>query len=72
MSSKDQKTTRWPLDSTVVAINDSSELSFWCNRFGKSAKEIKEAVRKVGAQFKDVNFYLNGLSAGRDRAHPRA
>jgi hypothetical protein len=59
MATTGNPTIHWPQNSTQVEVNDPSESEFWCWRFRVSAGKLKQAVRAVGSNFKDVVEHLN-------------
>ena len=51
---KNDPTIRWPEDSTVLNIEDETELQFWARRFRVGRELLKRVVASVGPRFKDV------------------
>lgn len=50
---------RIPNDPARVNPNDEAELAHWCNEFGCSADELREAVSAVGVDVDDVRLHLS-------------
>jgi alpha-glucosidase (family GH31 glycosyl hydrolase) len=58
MATADRKTVHWPDDSTYVDVTREDAVDFWSKRFRVSPGKLKQAVRTVGARFKDVDHHL--------------
>ncbi len=54
----DDKRIRQPLDNKRIDINDPQEIRNWCNSFGCTESELKQAVAAVGTSAKEVREYL--------------
>ncbi|MGU3668746.1 DUF3606 domain-containing protein [Methylobacterium sp. A49B] len=49
---------REPEDKFKINVHEDWELEYWARRFGVTKERIKEAVRQVGVQTKDVAEFL--------------
>jgi hypothetical protein len=56
-----RETITWPMNHTIVDINQPDECLFWTKRFHVSAAILKKVVRIVGPKFKDVAMFLHRL-----------
>ena len=52
-----------PRDAARVDVDQDWERRYWCDKFGCSEPQLREAVDKVGVMSKDVEAYLR---KGRD------
>lgn len=55
----ERQTVPWPQDSTRVAVDDREQVGFWTKRFRVSEAKLRQAIRSVGSNFKDVMAHLN-------------
>jgi Protein of unknown function (DUF3606) len=51
-----------PADPTRIDVDESPEIRFWVQELGRSAVQIKEAVRAVGPLVSDVRLHLRKRS----------
>nr|WP_202882077.1 DUF3606 domain-containing protein [Methylobacterium mesophilicum] len=49
---------REPEDKSKINVHEDWELEYWARRFGVTKERIKDAVRQVGVQTKDVAEFL--------------
>lgn len=50
----DDTKNRGPADRARVNVHESWELSYWSKKFGVSAEQLKESVKRVGPMVVDV------------------
>jgi hypothetical protein len=56
-----------PADPTLIDVHASPEIRYWVQELGRSAIQIKEAVRAVGPLVSDVRAQLRKQSLYRLR-----
>lgn len=56
----DDKTKRGPQDAARINIHEEYELTYWTDRFGVSAEQLRAAVNKVGVSAEAVERELQG------------
>ena len=49
---------RTPADTNRVELEEDWEVRWWCDRFGCTEVELRDAVRKVGPSTEDVEVEL--------------
>ena len=49
---------REPEDKFKINVHEEWELKYWARRFGVTKEKIKDAVKQVGVQTKDVAKHL--------------
>jgi hypothetical protein len=49
---------RTPTDTTRVDLEEDWEVRWWCDRFGCTEIELRNAVRKVGPSTDDIELEL--------------
>lgn len=49
----------WPPDSASIDVNREDQIVFWTSRIGVSTVILRQAIRFVGPQFKDVSLFLS-------------
>jgi hypothetical protein len=49
---------REPEDKFKINVHEEWELEYWARKFGVTKEKIKDAVRQVGVQTKDVAKHL--------------
>jgi Protein of unknown function (DUF3606) len=54
----DDLKNRGPADRARVNVNEPWEMKWWCNQFGCTEAQLREAVRAVGVMADDVRRYL--------------
>jgi hypothetical protein len=54
----DDKKKRKPQDSSKVNVNEAYEVTYWCDKFGCTAAQLKAAVKKVGVSARAVEKEL--------------
>ncbi len=54
----DDKSKHRPQDSNRIRVNEDDELEYWCERFGCTQAELRNAVQKVGPLAEDVKREL--------------
>jgi hypothetical protein len=54
----DDKSERGPADRTRVNVNEDYEVQYWSKKFGVSAEQLREAVKKAGVMAADVEKQL--------------
>lgn len=54
----DDKTKKRPQDASKINLNQRYEIDYWCNRFGCSEDELRNAVDIVGTSKEDVEDFL--------------
>lgn len=47
-----------PADATKININEPYEVNYWTAKFGVSVQQLKNAVKDVGPQVRDVKRKL--------------
>jgi len=50
----DDKTQRVPRDAERVNVNEDYEVRYWCEKWGVSEQQLRDAVKRVGVMSKDV------------------
>ena len=55
----DNTTIKQPQDPKKINVNQSWEVTYWCNKLGCTEKQLKDAVKKVGPMVADVKKELN-------------
>jgi hypothetical protein len=50
----DDKTQRAPRDAERVNVNEDYEVRYWCEKWGVSEQQLRDAVKRVGVMSKDV------------------
>lgn len=58
----DHRDHRIPNDATRVSVSDEAEVRYWCERFGCSAEDLREAVSAVGQDTENVRRHLSQRS----------
>jgi hypothetical protein len=58
----DDKTQSGGQDRTKINVNEDYELRDWSHRLGVTPERLKEAVKSVGPQAKDVEQHLRDTS----------
>ncbi|MGC9196596.1 MAG: DUF3606 domain-containing protein [Syntrophobacteraceae bacterium] len=61
-----QKTNRRPFAGNRVNPHERNEIKYWCNKFGCSEMELKNAVMAVGTAEDRVRGFLAGKKTGRE------
>ncbi len=56
---EETETITWPQNFTSINVNRECELQFWSKKFQVSKGKLKQAVRAVGPNFKDVKEHLD-------------
>ncbi|APT29607.1 hypothetical protein MCBMB27_00316 [Methylobacterium phyllosphaerae] len=54
----DNLNRREPEDKFKINVHEDWELDYWARKFGVTKEQIKDAVRRVGVQTKDVAKHL--------------
>jgi hypothetical protein len=44
----DDKTKKGPADASKVNVHEDYEVQYWCEKFGCTSQQLKDAVKKVG------------------------
>jgi Protein of unknown function (DUF3606) len=47
-------------DRDRISLSEDYEVQDWSKKFGVSPEELKQAVKQVGSNAKDVEAYLKG------------
>jgi hypothetical protein len=47
-------------DRNRISLSEDYEVRSWSKKFGVSAEELKEAVKQVGSNARDVEAHLKG------------
>jgi hypothetical protein len=58
----DDRTKRGGADRSRINLNQAYEVRDWCEKFGCTETQLREAVREVGLQASDVEAYLRSHS----------
>jgi hypothetical protein len=45
----EDKTKKWPADASKVNLHEEYEVQYWSKKFGCTAQQLKDAVKKAGA-----------------------
>jgi hypothetical protein len=56
----DDKTKIGGQDRSRINLSEDYEVEHWKRKFGVSTQELKDAVKAVGSNAKDVEAYLKG------------
>lgn len=56
----DDLKNRGPRDGDRVNVNEDWEVRYWCNEFGCTEQELRDAVRRAGVMVADVRRALGG------------
>jgi hypothetical protein len=54
----DDLSRREPEDKFKINVREDWELEYWARKFGVTKEKIKDAVKQVGVQTKDVAQFL--------------
>lgn len=54
----DNTRDRGPEDGKRVNVNQDWEVKWWCNRFGCTEQQLRDAVRQAGVMADDVERQL--------------
>ena len=54
----DDKSKRGEADRSRINVDETYEVEYWSKKFGCSAEQLKNAVKKVGVMAKDVEAEL--------------
>ena len=55
-------TTATGHDTTIVQIGDGNEVRYWCDSFGCTEAQLREAVQAVGVAPERVREFLRTLT----------
>jgi hypothetical protein len=58
MTMSDDKSNRGPADRSRVSTSEDYEVRYWTNKFGCTAQQLRDAVKKVGPMANDVEREL--------------
>lgn len=56
---------RPPRDPARIDVEDERECRYWCERFGVTSEQLREAVHQAGTARDDVLAYLATPATGR-------
>lgn len=56
----DDLTNRGPADRSRVNVNEDWERRWWCNEFGCTEQQLRDAVAEVGVSAEKVRQKLRG------------
>lgn len=56
----DDKILRSPQDASKISLSEDYEVSYWTQKFGVSADELRDAVKAVGNGAAAVEKHLKG------------
>jgi Protein of unknown function (DUF3606) len=54
----DDLTKRGPADRARINVHEAWELRWWCNHFGVTEAQLRNAVKTVGVMANDVKRHL--------------
>lgn len=54
----DDTSKRGPADRDRINIHETWEVEYWCEKFGVTVEQLKQAVQKVGVMVSDVKREL--------------
>jgi hypothetical protein len=54
----EETSKRRPQNAKRINLSDDDEVAYWCERFGCSETQLRNAVQKVGSRVDDVKDEL--------------
>jgi hypothetical protein len=61
----DDRTIRGPADRSRINVNESYEVRYWCQHFGCTEQQLRDAVKAVGVMADAVRRHLRQVDAER-------
>jgi Protein of unknown function (DUF3606) len=58
----DDKSKRGQQDRNRINLNEDYEVQYWCEKFGVSPEQLRQAVQKVGSSPAAVEQTLKGAA----------
>jgi hypothetical protein len=56
---QDDLNKRGPRDAAKINVNERWEMDYWCRKLGTTPTQLRQAVKKVGTNAKDVRRHLS-------------
>ena len=64
----DDLSRKAPADAVRLNVNEAHEIRYWCDKFGCTPTELRNAVRAVGVLSRNVDAELRKHRASRKKA----